>query len=84
MQTLGKEVKCFCENQFWCKDVNFGHKNVNMGEMLTSVIYSDKIMLYKIYGKCKCQFWCKNVNFGHKKCIYGRSVDFSNVVGVRK
>ena len=36
VQTLRQSDKCFCQYQFWCKNVNFVQKKIEiLGEMLT-------------------------------------------------
>ena len=49
MQTSGQRDKCFCQCQFWCKNVNFGHKkckherNVNFSNIVSITTESDCI-----------------------------------------
>ena len=38
VKTLGQEVKSFCQNQLWCKDVNFGHEKCKYGRNVDSII----------------------------------------------
>ena len=68
MQTLRQSDKCFCQYQFWCKNVNVLRKKIEiLGEMLT---FSLSVHYYwKWLSFCKiclflekCDFLCEVSN----------------------
>ena len=67
MQTLRQNYKCFCQYQFWCKNVNFVQKkNEILREMLTFSLSMHFHWKWLSFCKIclfleKCDFLCEGL-----------------------
>ena len=68
MQTLRQNYKCFCQYQFWCKNVNFVQKKKNeiLREMLTFSLSMHYHWKWLSFCKIclfleKCDFLCEGL-----------------------
>ena len=66
MQTLRQSGKCFCQYQFWCRNVNVLRKNWNFGRNVDFSLSVHYYWMWLSFWKIclyleKCDFFCEGL-----------------------